>query len=418
MKPRLLVVPEIPKAADAASSGVKRYLWSLFSLLQRSLAIDDVDLSSCNPDEEIVRNQEKVQAEAQGIRSVPRTKLIYRSILRKFGILRFIPGYLKELIGTYRQIRAKGDGFDLIHVNRVGCEVQPIAARLAGIRPVVTTVHNLPGTDAAAQHWFRRWVEKLSFAAADLHICVSEATYQAWQKRIGLKRDRCLVVLNGVQESSVAINRQEARRLLEVAEDVVAVGILARIHPMKGHEVLFYAWKQLIEKSTVNCKLYVIGDGPIRKSLQEQVERMGLAETIAFLGHREDGPELLWGIDIAVLPSIMLETFGYSISEAMFAGIPSVVSDMGGMKEYILPSEGGKVVTAGDPDALADALLAYIDNPELRKNDGQKAREYALANLTAERMAKETLKAYAMACEIVERHDIAKAFNDITIPSR
>jgi glycosyltransferase involved in cell wall biosynthesis len=78
----------------------------------------------------------------------------------------------------------------------------------------------------------------------------------------------------------------------------------------------------------------------------------------------------------------------------MFAGVPSVVSDFGGMKELINASGGGKVVPARDVRALSAALTAYIHVPALSRIEGQKAEKYALGHLTAEEMARSTVEVY------------------------
>jgi glycosyltransferase involved in cell wall biosynthesis len=121
---------------------------------------------------------------------------------------------------------------------------------------------------------------------------------------------------------------------------------------------------------------------------------LGLTEHVTFLGHRTDAVQFARALDINVLPSVTLETLGYSLIEAMFAGVPSVVSDVGGMKELVNASEGGKVVPARDVERLAGALKFYIENSKIRRADGKKAAEYAQKHLTAQKMAQATLQIY------------------------
>ena len=138
----------------------------------------------------------------------------------------------------------------------------------------------------------------------------------------------------------------------------------------------------------------IAGSGTLNDELQQLAKDLQIESSVHFLGHRSDAIEFAAAIDINVLPSIHSETLGYSLIEAMFAGRPSVVSDVGGMKELVWKSGGGKVVKAHDAEALADALSCYLSNPAQMKLEGRKAQSYALAHLTADKMAAATLEAY------------------------
>jgi glycosyltransferase involved in cell wall biosynthesis len=140
--------------------------------------------------------------------------------------------------------------------------------------------------------------------------------------------------------------------------------------------------------------LLVVGEGPERASIERRIAELGLSENVRMLGHRDDVFELVSALDILVQPSVTLEAFPYSVVEAMFAGVPSVVSDVGGAKEIVNASEGGYVVPKGDGAALADALSRYIDDEGKRRADGACARRFAENNLTASKMADATLDVY------------------------
>ena len=85
---------------------------------------------------------------------------------------------------------------------------------------------------------------------------------------------------------------------------------------------------------------------------------------------------------------------GYSVVEAMFHGVPSIVSDVGGMKELIRASTGGQVVAAGDVNAMAAAMTNFVTNKSLQVRMGSAARDYASRELTADKMAELTVRVY------------------------
>ncbi|WPJ97727.1 glycosyltransferase family 4 protein [Coraliomargarita algicola] len=388
------LMPRPPQSAIDIQSGVDRYL---FILLQAQACIyrpvDDCVMSPV------------IEPKLESVAEMPMPKLLPEMRQEKaaaggvLATLKLIVGYTRQLLQLRKQLselpnRSEG----LIHVNRVGCEIQTIAARLAGFSTVVTTVHNLPGEDAPAQHWFRRCIEWLSFACGDRHICVSHATFDAWHQRVGLRRDQVEIIYNGMTPPDYSqFDRDQYRsKLLPAATDAVWIGICARLHPMKGHAVLLQAFARLLQGGEhPEVALVIAGSGGLDQELQQLAKDLEIEDSVYFLGHRTDAIEFAAAIDINVLPSIHSETLGYSLIEAMFAARPSVVSDVGGMKELVQNSGGGKVVKAYDVEALADALACYLSNPTQMVADGQKAQSYALEHLTADKMAAATMEAYA-----------------------
>lgn len=311
---------------------------------------------------------------------------------------RLFAGYVRDslrLAAHWRRFRGE---VDLIHVNHVGCEVQTLAARIAGFRKIVGTVHNLPGEDDAAQHRVRRFVERLSFGAGHFYIVVSDATYKAWDKRVGLSKRKVVRIYNGMEPPDLHGFDRDAYRgqFCARTDRAVLIGICARLHPMKGHVVLLEAVAKLLRSamSAGTVILLIAGDGPERANLEAKVRDLKIKEHVRFLGHRDDAIEFAAGLDVNVLPSVFSETLGYSVVEAMFTGVPSVVSDIGGAKELIRASGGGRVVRAGDVEALCEALRFYMENPAVRLSDGAAGLDFAAKNLTAKQMADATLRAY------------------------
>jgi len=413
---RVLMLPK-PEPADAVTSGIGRYV----GILEKHFG-DDVEVfhlpgAPHEEDRRLFRPVEPIRSPMGG-RSGGIRKLIPQS-------LRLLAGYVHDIINLAGALRPLRNKVDLIHVNRVGCEIQTIAAKLAGFRRIVATIHNLPGEDATAQHGLRRWIERLSFSCADQLISVSEATYEAWGQRIGLNRNKVTVIHNGIDVTGQGLpTKQDARCQLGVPENALVFGICARLHPMKGHSVLLAAFAHLLkefeqkpvkpakegQKALVSsssrsdvcglmsdvssCLLLIAGDGPEQANIEAKIKELGIADHVRMLGRIQNVMGFMRALDVHVLPSVTLESMPFSVVEAMFAGVPSIVSDVGGAKEVVQASNGGEVVPKGDVDPLAKGMLDWACDSLRRDAAGVRCVTYARENLTGAGMTEVTLNVY------------------------
>jgi glycosyltransferase involved in cell wall biosynthesis len=117
----------------------------------------------------------------------------------------------------------------------------------------------------------------------------------------------------------------------------------------------------------------IVGDGPDRQLLEEEIHELGLEDRVSLAGERRDVPELLAGADVFVLPS-RSEGHPVSVLEAMAAGIPVVASRVGGVPEQVSDGETGLLVEPGDPTELAAALRRLTADPRLRRRLGAAGR--------------------------------------------
>jgi len=281
--------------------------------------------------------------------------------------------------------------------------------------------------DEPGQHWVRKLIERLCFRCGDYHIFVSDATHEAWQRRIGFSDPRSTTIFNGMAPPDYSGFDRTAYRgqFCDDPDGTVILGICARLHHMKGHLLLLEAFARLIGAGTrrqrarsgeseeeadringiastrraSNVQLLVAGDGPEREKIERRIEELDLNDNVRLLGHRSDPCEFTASLDLHVMPSLSIETIGYANIEAMFAGVPCIVSDTGGMKEIVGGSGGGVVVPADDVDALADAMRRFIGDGELRRSAGARGREFANRELTARAMVNQTLAVYRLLCK-------------------
>jgi glycosyltransferase involved in cell wall biosynthesis len=133
-----------------------------------------------------------------------------------------------------------------------------------------------------------------------------------------------------------------------------------------------------------SLEVLLVGDGPLRAELEGKAARLGLGETVRFLGDRRDIPALLASMDISVLPSES-ESLSNVVLESMAAGVPVIATRVGGNVELIAEGRGA-LVPVGDEEALAAAMEPLLRDPQLRRTCGENGRHFALENFTAERM--------------------------------
>jgi len=252
----------------------------------------------------------------------------------------------------------------LLHVARAG--------RRAGV-PVVATVH-LPvsrlmassGTGRAARLVAYRWVRRrLGRRWVDWTIFVAASARDEYVAAGLVDPGRCTVVPNGIDLSRFGAGRAgraAQRAALGTPPEVPVVVSVARLETQKAADVLLDAAARL----RVPLEIWLVGEGSQRATLERAAAVAGPAVRVRLLGGRGDIPEVLAAADIFALPS-RVEAAPVALIEAMAAGLPSVVSDVGDCAAMIGSDAAGIVVPPEDPGALAAALERLAGDPVRRR---------------------------------------------------
>jgi glycosyltransferase involved in cell wall biosynthesis len=191
-------------------------------------------------------------------------------------------------------------------------------------------------------------------------------------------------------------DRTAYRKSLCGDPDAVIFGIAAQLDFRKGIMVAMEGFSKLAME---NNKVYLLiaGTGPEEARLKARAAELGLSNKIIFLGYRTDAYKVIASLDVNILPSLSLEALSYSVIESVFLGVPSIVTNIGGAKEIISASGGGKVIPKNSASAVYKAMKFYADNPVKEISDGEAAKRYARNNLTSRQMADKTYEVYKRA---------------------
>jgi glycosyltransferase involved in cell wall biosynthesis len=230
-----------------------------------------------------------------------------------------------------------------------------------------------------------RW---LSFFA---HSIIYNSNLSAEQHcNVGYSVKKTKIIPNGfdLQKFRPDKNRrQQLREELKVAESVLLVGHISRLHPMKDHATLLRAIDRVVDSlSNIDDKqeilFLLIGHG-VTSELSKN-------PAIRFLGERSDIPKIMSALDIVVSSSAWGEGFPNVIGETMASEVPCVVTDVGD-SAYIV-GKYGRVCSVGDDQCIASSLLQLIENKQERKTAGRQARKRIEKNYSMDKIKKEYLK--------------------------
>ena len=156
----------------------------------------------------------------------------------------------------------------------------------------------------------------------------------------------------------------------------ICIGIVKALEDKYGIEYLIRAFKIVVEGG-YESNLLIVGEGSLRKNLEELTESLALTDSVRFVGKVDNNEvvKYLHMIDIFVVPSISpSETFGVAAIEASSCEIPVIASDIGGLSEVIIHSKTGFLVPPKDPEAIASKLIFLIKDPLLRRKLGIQGR--------------------------------------------
>jgi glycosyltransferase involved in cell wall biosynthesis len=288
--------------------------------------------------------------------------------------------FLHLVRSLYRSFRISRP--DVVHChNATAAIMATLPARLAGVKTVIATRHGL----VKRPYQMRR---ELKFALAsrwcDWIVGVCEGTQTNLLAAPFAARDKIIHIYNGAAPADMRAVPRPKRGFT-----LLHVGRLA---PLKDHATLLQAVART-RALHPDVRLWIVGDGPLEPSLQKLTYELGLKECVTFFGEQADVSPFLLAADLFVSSSVT-EGLPVSLLEAMSAGLPAVVTDVGGMGEIARLSGAVTLVPSSDPERMAEALCDAASSKQRLSNMGKLASRCYEQYFRPERMLDDYMSLY------------------------
>lgn len=280
-------------------------------------------------------------------------------------------GRLKRLL-RQKQIDAVHTHNPLVHHYGV------VGGRLAGVPAVVNTIHGI--ANISEKIGPKEALYSLSCRLSDSVVAVCAMAYRTFARGKVIPRAKLVTINNGIPlEPFLTIPPRDS-------DGTFVFGIVGRLVPVKDHKTLLEAFAEL-SRSFPAARLEVLGDGPLRETLERQAAERGIADKVRFHGYSNDVAGFLRRIDTFVLCSVS-EGLPLGVLEAMAAGRPVVGTTVGGLPDLIQDGQCGWTCPPSSPSELAAAMRKAMATPaEERVQMGLRGREHAATNYSLAQMA-------------------------------
>ncbi len=299
-----------------------------------------------------------------------------------FQIRKTPSGFIRAYIGLRRLIREFAP--DVVHSHMVHANLLARLVRLTTpIARLVCTAHT---TDEGGR--LRVLGYRLTARLADVSTNVSAEAVAAFEAKGAAAPGTMLAMPNGIdtkrfRPSDVA--RLELRKREAVHEDEKVILAVGRLNEAKDYPNLFRAFADVLTR-TGKVRLWVVGDGELRKDLELELARLGIAAKVRFLGVQSNVADWMNAADVFALSSAW-EGFGLVVAEAMACEKVVVATDAGGVKEVL--GDCGYLVPTRNAVALGAALKEALQlPPEAARALGQRARERVVSQYSLENVVR------------------------------
>lgn len=313
---------------------------------------------------------------------------------------------------SYRQLRKVLRRFqpDIVHTHTAKAGlIGRLAAAAEKVPVIVHTYHGL-----LFHGYYKPWISRLivrmeRWLATKTTRIIALSNMQRQQiveqYRV-CSHEKIAVVPLGIELAAFQEQREEKRRYFrskyKLPDSAIAIGIVGRIVPIKNHE-LFIQTVALLQKARPRLRFFVVGDGHLRRKLQQTCAQLGIDQayfpeeprlaTVVFTSWITEVDKVMAGLDMIVLTSHN-EGTPVSLMEAQAAGKPVVSTKAGGIDDIVIDGKTGFTVAEHQPEQLAEAIIKIADQPLLMQAMGDAGQAMAEQQFRKERQVNDLNKLY------------------------
>lgn len=262
-----------------------------------------------------------------------------------------------------------------------------LPARLAGVRHCIHGEHGWDVNDLDGRRLKPALLRWLHSPLVDHYIAVSRELRCYLIDRLHIAPRRVTQIVNGVDTERFSPPPKDFHTILPdgfVEPNVLVIGTVGRVQAVKDQETLLRAFAALVGGGR-SARLVIVGEGPLRSSLQSLAESLGVGELTWFPGNIDQVPDVLRSLDVFVLPSLA-EGISNTLLEAMATGLPLLATSTGGNLELVVDDVNGRLFAPRDVAKLTELLCRYLDDRSLLTTHGAAAREIAVQRFSLSTM--------------------------------
>ena len=310
--------------------------------------------------------------------------------------------YIDVLVMWRLRRLIKNEGFTVVHAHD-SADLGVIVPAIMGLKSVnlFFSLHMVvPAPKKDIYH-------RMEYRHVSKIFALGEEGMISARKNLPIEPGKVMELPLGLETGRYRPGKSDAfRKSVGLGEDLILLGILSRLDPLKGQIEAVRAMPTVLANYP-NAHLLMAGDETVhlrgieKKRVEAEIERLNLKEKVTILPYQKDVPELLRGIDVFILPS-HYESYSISVIEAKLCGVPVVAAESGGVSQNLGYGEYGVLVKPKDPASLAEGVIKTLDDMAAAKIRAEKARENAVKRHDKETIVSIVEREYSAAAGIKE----------------
>jgi glycosyltransferase involved in cell wall biosynthesis len=311
----------------------------------------------------------------------------------------------KNFWNLYKIIKSEKP--DILHLNSPKAGgLGAVMGRLRGVRKIIYTVHGWTWNENRPlwQKFLIAFFSWLTMMFCHKVIVIAKREEKQAQKMPFIGKNKIILINNGIERIDFKSKEDSRKYLTEKVginpeKDALWIGTIAELHKNKGLEFSIKSIKKTKpvvskqENKSRQILYFILGGGEEKENLKKIIEENSLEKNIFLAGFTEDAESYLQAFDVFVLPSLK-EGLPYAVLEAGMAGLPCVLSRVGGMPDIVENNTTGILVTPGSQGEITRAIDYLINNQEIAKSYGNSLKEKILKDFSLDEMIKKTADLY------------------------